>query len=335
MIQAKRTMLVRLLTLAVAIAILPGPSAQSSTEISREASRVDDLINAGHYAEAAKVIQSMLDLLHARQREDDALVFLAYLGKAAVEQGRPEFAGRVFQSADTLQSRTMLSYYEPVLLREKAAFQYAAGEYGNAAELAAQAQRAAMDWHYYRIRAEYCRSLQALALLRMGNVAEAKRLAAIAAQAVPKKGGYHPGFAPRILYSACVVMAQAGEFAPADGFCRRGLEEALRSKTETRDLSLGHLAFAEYWLQAGDLTRSRESAVRAAELTKRLFGPQHQDMVDALVIEAMIDWREGNTEGARAKTNDATRIAAALFGAGSAAAARPAHALPPEGPTSR
>jgi hypothetical protein len=48
-------------------------------------------------------------------------------------------------------------------------------------------------------------------------------------------------------------------------------------KQESRDLSLGYLALAEFHLQSGDLVHSREAALESIGQTKRLFGTQHQD----------------------------------------------------------
>lgn len=317
--------------LIIAVAMLTHAPAQISSDIRREASNLDDLVNTGRYVEATKLTKSILDRLHVWQRDDAALVFLAYLGKAAVEQGQPRLALQIFNSAEALKLRTWDRYYEPALAREKAALSYAAGEYGVAAELAARAYRISVDHNYYRIRAEYCHSLQALALLRMGSLTDAERLASTAAKAVGKKHPNHPVFAPRILYVACVVTAQSGKFADAEAFCRRGLDASSASNRETRDVSLGHLAFAEYWLRAGDLIRSRESALTAVELTKRLFGTHHQDMVQALVLLASIETKEGNSEAARSRVNEAVKIASAMFGEESAAATLPTSALSVDG----
>lgn len=324
----------RTVVLAAAFATCVGIS-QVSYDIGREASHLDELVNGGKYLEAAKLGKSLLDRLHIWQQDDQALVFLAYLGKASVEQGQPRLAFKLFDSADAINARTWNRYYEPALLREKAALSYAAGEYVAAADLAARAYRTSIDHNYYRVRAEYCHSLEALALLRMGRLAEAERLASIAAKAVPKKTTNRPVFAPRILYAACVVAAHSGNLVDAEAFCRRGLDDALSSGSETRDLSLGYLAFAEFWLQAGDLAQSRESALRAVDLTKKMFGTHHQDMVEALTILALVNAKSGDVDAARCRVDEAARIAAAMFGIGSTAAALPARTLAAQGQNQR
>lgn len=321
----------QLAILTIVLAVLLGTSsayAQVLSDIPREVSRLDDLVHTGRYVEAMKLAKVILDRLSVWQRDDRALPFLVYLGKAAVETGQPHQASTIFKSAEVLSATSWdKDYYEAALVREKAALYYAAGEYAAAAAAAARAYRLSNGHNYYRIRAEYCQSLQALAVLRMGNVREAERLALIAVKAAPKKRGKYSVFVPRILYTACIVTGHAGKTPDAEAFCRRGLEIASDAKGETRDLSLGYLAQAEIQLQAGDLARSREAALRGAEITNRLFGTQHQDMVDALVLQAMIHVREGDSNAARAKVNEASKIATALFGAGSAAATLPARVL--------
>ncbi len=314
---------------AVAVVLLGRCDAFAQpVDIYRDASRLDELVNVGKYSEAMEFGQSILDRLNLRQRRDQAYIFLAYLGKAALESGLPRQASAMLNAAEAVAARNLgYRYYEPVLFREKAALHYAAAEYAAAAEAAVRAYRLSNEHDYYRIRSEYCHSLQALALLRMGNVREAERLALIAAKAAPTKTDAYPLFAPRILYAACIVEGYAGRMTDAEAFCRRGLEISSNAKLENRDLSLGYLALAEVRLQAGDLTRSREAALRSNEIVNRLFGSQHQDTVDALILLAKIDVREGDLDAARDKVNQAIRIAAVLFGEGSTAAELPARVL--------
>jgi hypothetical protein len=58
------------------------------------------------------------------------------------------------------------------------------------------------------------------------------------------------------------------------------------------------LALAEAYLEAGDLARSREAAAKNVEITARLFGEQHQDMVQALGLLAQISAKQGNMSDA-------------------------------------
>ncbi|MFN7921415.1 MAG: hypothetical protein U0Q16_15035 [Bryobacteraceae bacterium] len=312
--------------LLVGTSLITGALAQAPTGVSSELNRVDELVNSGRYSEATRLADSIVWRLPGLEKEGYSVVFLTYLAKAAVEQGHMKEALTRFESAEAANARSDKRYH-PALIREKAALLYAAGEFRLAGELAGQAHRAMVSIRASTLRAEYCRSLQALALLRSGRTSEAEYLAMMATKVLPKKLGDHPFFAPRILYAACVTTAHAGKFAAAEKFCRRGLDAALATKNETRDLVLGHLAYAEYWLQAGDLEKSRESAMTASSITKRLFGDQHQDSVEALVILAAVDRKEGRSGDARSKVGEAVAIATAMFGKGSAAAAVPARAL--------
>lgn len=192
---------------------------------------------------------------------------------------------------------------------------------------AAKAFRLSEEHDYYRIRAEYCHSVAALALLRMGNIVEAEKWALTAVKAAPKKPGKHLLFAPRILYAACVVESHAGKIADAEAFCNLGLQIAAYSKLETRDLSLGYLALAEAYLQADDLVHSRGAVSKSADLTKKMFGTQHQDMIDALDLLAMISLRQGDKIGACNRAREAINIANVLFGVGSAGSRIPARVL--------
>ena len=147
----------------------------------------------------------------------------------------------------------------------------------------------------------------------MGKLPEAQELALNAAKAVSTKPRKLPVFAPRILYAACVVEAHEGRFRDAQAFCRRGLEIANLTKIETRDLSLGYLALAEVYLQAGDLTRSRESALKSVALTVKLFGWKHQDMLDALEVLTQVSQGEGKATEACVRARDSATVAKALF----------------------
>jgi tetratricopeptide (TPR) repeat protein len=279
------------------------------------------------YVDATKLASAVLDRLHLWQRDNQALAFLAYLGKAAVETGRISQAFTILNSAETLSSQLWDNYYEPALLRERATLHYAAAEYDIAAQVAAKAYRQSEERKYYKIRAAYCQSIEALALLRQGNVSEAEKLVLTAVKAAPKKPGKYPVFAPRILYSACLVESHAGKTADAEAFCQRGLQIAVFPKLENRDLPLGYLALAEARLQAGDLAASREAALKSADLTARLFGTEHQDMVDALNLLAHVSLKEGDASAARVHVNKAIKIATALFGEGSPGAGIPSRTL--------
>jgi len=318
---------VNVAVLVVALGI-SSASAQSLGEVYREAGQVDDLVNNGRYVEAAKLANSMLDRLHRSHREGQALPFLAYLAKTGLETGQIAQASGLLKSAEPI----LLNFYrerhfEPALMREKAAFYYASAQYDSAAAAASKAVQLSQEYNYEKIRTEYCRGIQALAHLRSGNTTEAERLVSIALNAVPKRSGRSPVFAPRILYSACIVESHMDKLTVAERLCQRGLEFAGYSRPQTRDLSLGYLALAEAYLQAGDLSHSREFAQQAADLTAQLFGTQHQDMVDALDFLAIVSLKEGDTAAAHARIAQAIPIANKLFGDGSPGAAVSARVL--------
>ncbi|MGD0297894.1 MAG: hypothetical protein ABSE86_12315 [Bryobacteraceae bacterium] len=134
-------------------------------------------------------------------------------------------------------------------------------------------------------------------------------------------------FASRILYAACVIESNAGIFADAEAYCRRSLDIASQSKRDTRDLSLGCLALAEAQLEAGDLAHSPEAATKGRDLTAKLFGESHQDMVQALELLARVSAKDGNMTDVCADANRAVKIATALFGERSPGAAGPIRAL--------
>jgi tetratricopeptide (TPR) repeat protein len=304
-----------------------GASAQILSEIWHNPLRLDDLVNAGKYPEAIELARIAIKTSEARQQDGQKAIFLTYLGKADVELGRLGEASQILASAEALKSPVWDNDYPAALLREKAALLYALAEYDEAAITAERAHRLSLAHNLTPIRAEYCSSIRALALLRMGKVRDAEKLALTAVKALPGKDVNNPVYGPRILYTACLVEGHLGKSADAMAFCRRGSELASKSKGETLDLSLGHLALAEAYLLAGDLTHSRESALESTHLTVRLFGPQHQDMIGALVLLAQLSIREGNAAEACAHASEAATIAKALFGEGAPGSVGPARVL--------
>jgi tetratricopeptide (TPR) repeat protein len=290
---------------------------QTSAEMSRAKSRVDELINGGSYRAATDVANSMLQRLHFSDRADQAGLLVVYLGKVAVETGQFGAASRILTSAEALSSRSWGANFDAALLRERAVFYYEVGQYDAAVAAAAKAYKLSDELHYYQIRAAYCQSIQALALLRTGHTEDGARLALMAVKSVPRKANNHPLFAPRILYAACVVESHLGNYTDAEAYCRRGLEIAAQSKRDTRDLSLGYLALGEAYLQAGDLPRCHEAALKSTDVTRRLFGTEHQDMVSGLGLLAQVVANEGNSNGACARAKEAVKIATRLFGSGS------------------
>jgi len=314
------------------IVIAVGPvvihsSAQNRQQKLQEVTQLDDLIDEGEYAYAARFAVSLLERLHTWGPDYESILVLTHIGKSQIELGRLGEAVKVLSEANALAPTIPSNRYDPALFRETAVLQLELGEYEAAVGTAAKAVHLADDQNQERIRVGYCRSLEAMALLRLGKAGDAELLSLKAVKACPKKAGKYFVLAPRILYTACLVESHQQNFVDADEYCRRGLEIAQQWKRENRDLSLGYLALAEAYLEAGDLARSREAAAKNVEITARLFGEQHQDMVQALGFLAQISAKEGKTAEACSQADRAVKIATTLFGAGSAGAAGPIRAL--------
>jgi len=302
----------------------PAAKSQSRNQITNEATGLLKLVESGRYEEAAKISKSILERASRWPKGPDEMLIRTYLGKASLELGAPRAASKILEAAPPRIPLDISYHIEQYYFRERAAVRYAVADYEGTLAEAAQAirvfheQEASQTSH--DIREDYCRSLQALALLRMGKQAEAEALALKAAKAVPKKLSYSPVYTPRILYAACVVESYSEEYDNATRYCALGAGFAAKSKRETRDRSLGQLALAEMHLLEGDLAQAREAAQLAADLTRRMFGTRHQDMVDALNLLAKINLREGDLAAAHANASEALNIANIVFGEGSPAA---------------
>jgi tetratricopeptide (TPR) repeat protein len=310
---------------AIGPGIISGPAQDHLRD--EEVAKLDDLLDQGEYTYAARSAASLLERLHVWGPDREAILVLTHIGRSQVEMGRFSEALKVLSQANALASTIPYYFYDPALFRETALLQLEAGEYQAAANTAAKAVKLAQDHNQERLRVGYCRSIEAMALLRLGKPDDAELLSLKAVKACPKKAGKYFVFAPRILYTACLVASHQEKYADAEEYCRRGLEIAQQWKRENRDLSLGYLALAEAYLEAGDLARSREAATKNVEMTARLFGEQHQDMVQALGLLARISAKQGNMADACTQANRAVKIATALFGAGSTGAAGPVRAL--------
>jgi tetratricopeptide (TPR) repeat protein len=301
-------------------AIVPGvptTHAQASYQIWQEISHLNDLLNRGEYEHAAKLANLIFERFQVWAPNDQRVAFLAYIGRAQVETGRLGEAAHVLGMAEELSSRIWNNHYEVALFREMAALHYALGEYDATAAAAAKADRFSKERNYPKIRTGYLQSIEALALLRIGKLNDAELLALSAVKNCPKKADKYVVEVPRVLYTACLVESHLGNYADAESYCRRGLEMATSSKRENRDLSLGYLALAEASLQAGDLPRSHEATLKSTDLTRQLFGTEHQDMVSGLGLLAQVIAREGNATDACARAKEAVSIATVLFGKGS------------------
>lgn len=311
----KRQSMIGLVCLAALC--LPAAKGQDLGPIALKAASLVPLLEAGNYAEATKLAKSILDRAPSWPHDYQLAAIRAYVGKTALEVGDPRSAAKILDSVLPGSPTQSSNFYEGPLLRERAAAYYALADYERAAQEAAEATRLFEEWHFPSIRTEYCRSLQILASLRMGKLAQAERLTLKAVKVAPKKPSHSPIYAPRILFAACIVESYVGKYKDAAGFCTRGLEIAALSKRETRDLALGQLAAAEMYLRFGDLVRAREAAQKSADVTARIFGPRHQDMVDALNLLARISWHQGDLATARTRADAALKLANVVFGEGS------------------
>jgi tetratricopeptide (TPR) repeat protein len=306
---------------------VPGSLAQTRQQLFQQISQLDNLVSEWEYGHAAQLAKLLFERLQIREHDDQSVLSLAYIGKTQTEIGRLGEAVNALGMAEALSSRIGTTYYDATLSREAAALYYALAGYDEAAASAAKAVRLSQEHNSPRIRTAYCKSIEALALLRIGKLSEAEILSLSAVKECPKKTGKYFVYEPRILDTACLVESHLGNYADAEAYCRRGLEIAAQSKRETRDLSLGYLALAEAELEASDLAHSREAATRSRDLTAKLFGEQHQDMVQALGLLAKVSAKEGDMADACAHANRAVKIATALFGAGSPGVAVPMRAL--------
>jgi len=317
----------RSLSSVVGVMLLAGSVAVSGqTAFQQDASTIDDLIANGQYGRASRFVKIRLDRMRLLEAPfDEAAPLLAYAGKLDVEIGRLSDAAEALKAAEA--SARIFYYWEPAVAREQAALDLARGDHAAAAAAAAKAYRLSHERGYSAIRAAYCENIEALAQLRMGNVSQAEQLVLEALKAVPNSGDLSLFFAPRILYTACLVESYRSNRSVAEAQCLRGMKMAERSRAESRDSSLGHLAFAESYFQSRDFVRSRESSLKALELTYRLFGPQHQDAVEALQMLALVDMREGKVVEARKRAQNAIKIAKELFGEGSLGVIRPTRTL--------
>ncbi len=289
--------------------------AQISGAVDQDLSEIAESIAEGKYARAYQCVAMGLDKARTQKPDYEPGPFLAYLGELSLETGRLQTADEALKKAES-QLVGIWSGLDALVVREQAALYLARGDFTPATIKAATAYKMSVDRYYLRVETAYCKSLEAQAELRMGNLPRAEILVREALRDIPKNGK-QLFFVPRILYTACLIESYRGNHTEAQGYCLRGLEMAEKSGAETRDTSLGHLALAEAYLQSGDFEKSHASGLLALTLTYRMFGRRHQDMVDALHTLALADLRAGRITDARVRAKDALQAATQLFGAGS------------------
>jgi tetratricopeptide (TPR) repeat protein len=284
---------------------------------------IDKLIGEGRYDEAFEFLKAGIEknnTLHTY-----SATYYAGLGKFFMEVGKPKDAGEALKLADTISARTGLG--NGFTAREQAAFLLAQGEYGAAASWATKAIRESSYRKAKSIVLAYCRSLEALARLRSGDLQRAEKLIRDALREVPKSNDSEPLFASRVLFAGCLIESHRANYQEAQELCRRGLEVIENKKVDSRDVSLAHLAMAESYFLSGDLARSREFAEKSMEHTAKMFRPEHQDTVSALDLLARVDLKEAKLADAHAHAKAALDMAVAIFGEGAGGTKGPKQTL--------
>lgn len=271
--------------------------------------RLEELIDEGKYQAAFDTFQS--DVAKAALQWLDPSEMLPYRAKLSVEVGALQQAVLIFKRAEP-------AMYPPTAAREHAALLLALRDYAEAAKTASKAYRLCIEGGYLKIRIAYCKSIEAEARLRLGDVSAADQSVRTSLELVRKSGDLPPFFyAPRIFYTACLVESCGPTPGDAEAECGRGLALAEKTGMMRRDVSLGYLALAEVRLRGGNLAGAGEAASHSLELTRKLFGAKHQDAVRALQVLAQADLGEGKSAAARSRAEEAVDAALGVFGDGS------------------
>jgi tetratricopeptide (TPR) repeat protein len=200
----------------------------------------------------------------------------------------------------------------------------AQGDWEAAASMAIKAARESSYRKAKSVVLAYCRSLEALARLRSGDLKRAEKLIRDALRDVPMSNDSEPIFASRTLFAGCVIESHLARYPEAQELCRRGLEVIEKKKIDSRDVSLAYLARAESYFLSGDLARSRESIAKSMDHTANMFQPRHQDTVSALELLARVDLKEAKPAEALAHAKSALDMALEVFGEGAGGTRGPA-----------
>ncbi len=299
-------------SIILSLLLVAAPSWAQNQDETFSGPHIDKLIGEGRYQEAYDFITAGAQKTNAQQRI--SATYYAGFGKFFLEVGKLQDAAQALNIADTASAQTGESLH--FALREQAAYQLAQGDYAAAASTAAKAYR---ESSYRKVRSivlAYCRSLEALARLRSGDLPRAEKLIREALGDVPKDNDSEPLFASRVLFAGCIIESHRGNYQEAQELCRRGMVVLEKKKIDSRDVSLAHLALAESYFLSGDLARSREFAEKSMEHTAKMFQPKHQDTVSALELLARVDLKEAKPADALAHAKAALDMAVAVFGEG-------------------
>lgn len=279
---------------------------------------VFDLTSRGEYKEAFKFAKDLLSQEALGQIPPAILPFTyVYIAKLNTEVGLLQFADRLLDRAESLRT-SIPDFWEPLVSRERAELQLASADYERARESAEHAVRSSPKSKAYRTLLAYGRALLAIAHLRSGHLAPATASFDTALDAVPKNPAEMLIVAPRILYTACLLESHKGNYEQGRELCLRGLNSLEKAGITSRDVSLGLLALSESHLLAGDTAKSAEIAKQSLELTRKMFGRSHQDMIQALWLLARAASRDGRDEEARTLATQAVTLSESLFGQESA-----------------
>ncbi len=278
-----------------------------SIQAGRVAGLIEELVEKGRYQAAFDAFR--FELASAKAKRYDLRAALPFRAKLSVEVGALQEASLILSQAEPAGGS---------VARERAALLLALRDYQAAAETAATAYRLSVEGGYMKVRVAYCKSIEAEARLRLGDVGGAQQAVKTALEIVRK---YHKPpplfFAPRIFYAACLVASHDASAGNAEEECNHGLALAEKAGTSRRDVSLGYLALAEARLRRNDLSGSSEAASRSLELTLKLFGPKHQDAARALQILATANLKADYAAAARSWAQRAVKAGLAVFGEGS------------------
>jgi tetratricopeptide (TPR) repeat protein len=130
---------------------------------------------------------SLLEQQHTWGPGRASILVLSHLERSQIELGRLGEAVKVLSQANTLAPTIPNNRYDPALFRETAILQLEAGEYQAAANTATKAVHLADDQNQERIRVGYCRSIEAMALLRLDKPGDAELLSLKRSKPVRRK----------------------------------------------------------------------------------------------------------------------------------------------------